>query len=77
MIKGTIVVGGEISEDLSGMGGSDRLSEGVVEEVVASVLEGMVVPFIGEEGTLEDWIEEASEMMVGKVEGAGGVVDMI
>ena len=28
VIKGTIVVGGEISEDLSGMGGSDRLSEG-------------------------------------------------
>ena len=49
----------------------------VVEEVVASVLEGMVVPFIGEEGTLEDWIEKASERMVGKVEGAGGVVDVI
>ena len=28
VIKGTIEVGGEISEDLSGMGGSERLSRG-------------------------------------------------
>ena len=41
------------------------------------VVEGMVELFIGKEGTLEDWIEDVSKMMVGKVEGAQGVVDVI
>ena len=41
------------------------------------VLEGMVELFAGEEGTSEDWIKDVSEMIVGEVEGAEGVVDMI
>ena len=50
---------------------------GVMEEVVAVVVEGMLGLFAGEEGTLEDCIEEVSEMMVGEVEGAAGAVDVI
>ena len=40
-------------------------------------MKGMVELFIREEGTLEDLIEEVSEMMAGKVAGAEGVMDMI
>ena len=44
---------------------------------MADVVEGMVELFAGVVCTLEDWIEEVSEMMVGEVEGAEGVVDVI
>ena len=37
----------------------------------------MVELFAGEEGTLEDWIEEVLEIMVGEVEGEEGVVAVI
>ena len=40
-------------------------------------VEGMAELIAGKEGTLEDWIEEVLEIMVGEVEGAEGVVDMI
>ena len=43
---------------------------------MADVVEGMVELFAGEEGTLEGWIEEVSEM-VGEVEGSEGAVDVI
>ena len=49
----------------------------MVEDVVADVVEGMVELFAVEEGTLEDWIEEIPEMMVGEAEGEEGVVDVI
>ena len=52
-------------------------AEGMVQEVVADVVTGMVELFAGEEGTLGNWIEDVSEKMVGEVEGAEGVVDMI
>ena len=44
---------------------------------MADVVEGFVELFASEEGTLEDWIEEVSEMMVGEAEGEEGVVDVI
>ena len=44
---------------------------------MADVVEGVVEHFAGEEGILEDWIEEVSEMIVGEVEGEEGVVDVI
>ena len=49
----------------------------MVEDVEADVVAGMVELFAGEEGTLEDWIEEIPEMVVGEVEGAEGVVNVI